>query len=156
MDDTLAVDIGERGGELPAYLAHLAGIERTLADSGRKCRPVDQLENDVEIIAVLARVEHRHEVRMGESRQHPGFSVKATSIQRRAAAMNLDRDSPMQHLVVRGEHRSHATVREELLEAVTPSEDRPDGDHHAKSSPFRSTRTDREPIDRLVVRASGQ
>ena len=127
VDDTLGVDVGERGCELPAHIADLIGREWTSADPSRERRPVDQLEDDIEVVALLAGVEHRDQVRVREARQHFGFSVKATSVQRRSAAMDLDRDTSMQHLVVCGEHRAHAPVRQELLEAVAPSKDGPDG-----------------------------
>ena len=104
MNDTLAVDIGESGGELLADVAGLTGIERTFGEPGRESRPIDQLEHDVEVLALFAGIEHRHETRMGQSRQHRGFPVEATSVKRRSPAMNLDCDSPVQHLVVGGEH----------------------------------------------------
>ncbi len=120
MDDTLRVDVGERGCELPAHIADLIKRERTSADPSRERRPVYQLEDDVEVVALLAGVEHGHQVRVRQACQHFGFSVKATSVQRRSAAMNLDRDASMQHLVVGAEDQAHAPVRQELIEAVAP------------------------------------
>ena len=120
VDDTLDVDVSERGRELPAHIAGLIGREWTSADPSRESRPVDQLEDDVEVVALLAGVEHRDQVRVREASQHFGLSLKATSVQRRSAAMNLDRDASMQHLVVGGEDPAHAPVRQELVEAVTP------------------------------------
>ena len=120
MDNPLGMDVGERGRDLPAHVSDLIERERTPADPSCERRPLDQLEDDVEVVALLAGVEHRHEVRVGEPRQHLRFPLKATSVQRRSAAMNLDRDSPMQHLVVCGEHRAHAATRGALRGGSAP------------------------------------
>ena len=107
---------------------------------------LDVLEDDVGVAAVLAGVDHRDHVRVGELGDRPSLAAEALDLVRlvgHLAVHHLHRDPALKRLVARQVHRRHAAAAELRLEAVAPRQHGPD-------------QAGREPRFRLLAHSSRQ
>jgi len=73
---------------------------------------LEELHRKEKLPVVLADLVNGHDVRMVETRHHLGFVAEAPHIVSGPGAQQLERDEPMQALLLRPVHRAHPTTAE--------------------------------------------
>jgi hypothetical protein len=103
-------------------LPHCSLLERPAGETIRQRRTFDQLEHDVELVVVLARVEDGDEVRVGQPREHLDLALEALPTGSVPAAEDLDGDAALEQLVADGVDRRHPAGRDQPVDAITVPE----------------------------------
>jgi hypothetical protein len=141
---------GQCGGDLRSETQHLRDGQRPDLLDGR---PVDQLHHDVRglptVVDGLADVVDLGDVRVGQCRGHPGLVVDPVACLLAGggrAGQDLDRDQPVEHLVVAAPDHGRPAAADLLQDPVAAAE-HPPRLHTASVPPIDADRHVRDRTD---------
>ena len=115
---------GQAGGDVGGHIGGPIGVQRTLGGQDLVERsPVDVLHDDVVGAVLFTPVEHRHDVRVVQVGGGLCLTTEALDERRVAGEVgveHLDRDRPVEQLVLGQVHDGHAAPPELAVELVAP------------------------------------
>ena len=133
MDDRHGVHRGQYGAQLGGDRdGPLPGVRVVLGEVVGEVGPVDVLHDEEQLLALAARVVHRDQAGVVDLGGDPALAYEAAAqlvgllARDLVGAQQLDRDAPVQALVVRRPHLAHAALADERGQFVAA------GDHTSR------------------------